>query len=256
MGRPLFSYAYSSPAVRVEPEQPQPYEKWSPFHQFDPDSDAFLDNAEDELICTPEPEGIVRGASPAVVEEVDSASSSEAGTSGRGSPTNEDDDLSIEELELDYRRRRAVAQALRAVSSASPVSPEDDGQTYRAVARPHTSYVRTSYPADRTSRSPSPHMAFPRAQVMPEPIHTSPIVTRSNPIPIPAPARPTTPLDNTPSYSLGSPSPPPSVTPRLYTWARSALPVPIPPSSPLPNRSARMSFANISASPSTARIVF
>ena len=258
MGRPLFSHAYSTPAVRVEPEQPQPYEKWSYWRQFDPDSEDFFADAEEERICTPEPDvildGVIRGASP-VADEVDSSSSS-ASSSGRGTPTLEEDGLSVEEAELEFRRR------VRDVVVGSPVN--DDGQTYRAVARPNTSYIRTSFQIERSSRSPSPQPTrrsmltpIPRAQVVPESVTPSPIpaTTRSDPIPIPA--RPTTPQNNALSYSFGSPSPPPSVTPRLYTWARSTtLPSVASPSSPLPNRSARRSFANIAASPSTTRVIF
>ena len=264
MGRPLFSQAYTSaPAVRDEPEQPQPYEKWSYWNPFDPESDAFFADAVEERIVTPEPPAEPLRGNPSLVRvedaETDSGSSSEASSSGRGTPALEEDGLSLEEHELEYRRRvtefEMHERAVRALAFA------DDGQTYRAVARPHVSSVRTTHYAAGVSRSPSPApMPIPRAQVAPEPVAVSPAVTRSNPIPIPAPARPTTPQHGTPTYSYGSPSPPPSVTPRLYTWAsRTTLPT-LPqaasPSSPLPNRSARRSFANIAASPSTARVIF
>ena len=257
MGRPLFSHAYTAPAVRVEPE---PYEKWSYWNPFDPDSEEFFADAEEERIRSPEPEsetpvleGVVRGVTE-LVEEAASSGSSEASSSGRGTPTLEDDGLSVEELEL-YRRR--VIAGNRRDTSASPT---DDGQTYRAVARPRTSFVRSSWYIEDGSRSPSPvQFSVPRAQVVPEPVvaadaPSAATVTRTSPIPIPAPARPTTPQNNTASYSYGSPSPPPSVTPRLYTWARTTVAAPSP-SSPLPNRSARRSLAHITASPS-ARIVF
>jgi hypothetical protein len=251
MGRPLFSLAYTAPSVRVEPE---PYEKWSVWNPFDPDSEEFFADAVVERMHSPEPEVSTLGGSLVVEEEAESSSSSEASSSGRATPTNDDDGLSVEELEVEYRRR-AAAQSTRRSPSASP-APVDDGQTYRAVARPGpaTSYVRSSWHAERSSRSPSPiRITIPRSQVAPEPIPvaaspaTSPV--RTNPIPIPAPARPTTPQNNTPTYFYGSPSPPPSVTPRLYTWARTALPAAASPSSPLPNRSARRSLAHIAASP-------
>lgn len=253
MGRPLFSQAYNTaPAVRVEPEQPLPYERWSYWNPFDPDSEEFFADAEDERVCPTE--GVVRGASP-VLEEAGSSSSSEASMSGRGTPTQEEDGLSVEEVELQYRRR-ALDSAVREASVRNIVtsfSPQDDGQTYRAVARPQTSYVRTSYREipqwEHPTRSPSPvEMPLPRTEVVSDlVVMTS---ARSNPIPIPA--RPTTPQDDTPTYSYGSPSPPPSVTPRLYTWT--ALQSLASPSSPLPNRGARRSLAHIAASPAATRI--
>jgi len=257
MGRPLFSQTYTAPAVRapavrVEPDQPQPYERWSYWNPFDPDSEEFFADAEDERVA----ESVIRGVSP-LLEEAASSSSSEASLSGRGTPTQEDDGLSVEEVELGYRRRilDGVVRGATVRTVVAPLSPEDDGQTYRAVARPQTSFVRTSYrePAqwDRPSRSPSP-VAFPlpHMEVLPDlPRSAS---TRSHPIPIPAPARPTTPQHGTPTYSFGSPSPPPSVTPRLYTWT--APQSFASPGSPMPNRGARRSLAHITPSPVTTRV--
>lgn len=250
MGRPLYStHAYAAPIVQVREEpEPQPQlERWSYLNQFDPDSDEFFANAEDEWVRTPELESdeLTRNeeASRGMVEEVDS---SEASSSGRGTPTEDDDGLSVEELEVERRRR--------VESREGRPADDDDGQTYRAAhvnSRPITSYARASYytrgPGSRLSPVSTP---VPRAQVQPEPA-----TTRSNPIPIPAPARPVTPPNNN-SYPFGSPSPPPSVTPRLYNWAaRGPLPAVASPSSPLPNRGARRSVAHITSSP-VARIVY
>lgn len=256
MGRPLYSQAYSAPAVRVEPEQPQPYERWSYWNPFDPDSDEFFADAEDERVCPPE--SVVRGVSP-VLEEAGSSSSSEASLSGRGTPTQEDDGLSAEEVELGYRQRvlDGVLRSDAAVRTVGrPLSPDDDGQTYRAVARPQTSFMRTSQRDspqwDPPSRSPSPvAIPLPRTEVHPD--FAPAAATRSNPIPIPMPARPTTPQNDTSAYSYGSPSPPPSVTPRLYNWT--ALQTLASPGSPLPNRSARRSLAHITTSPVVHRII-
>lgn len=257
MGRPLFSQAYTAPAVRLEPEQPQPFERWSIWNPFDPDSEEFFADAEVERICPAEEAQdsgarSTRSLSP-VEGGAESASVSEASSSGRGTPTGDDDDLSAEELELAIRRRVSPARDRRA-------GTPDDGQTYRAAARPHTSYVRALHydPPQRASPPSATTMPIPRAQVAPEPIVALPATpARSNPIPIPAPARPTTPTHGTPTYSYGSPSPPPSVTPRLYTWASRtpALPIAASPGSPLPNRGARMSFAHI-ASSSAPRVIF
>jgi hypothetical protein len=62
--------------------------------------------------------------------------------------------------------------------------------------------------------------------------------------------------------SMVTPSPPPSVTPRFYSWQHHAIPVlPASPSlvrgtreGPLTNPRARMSFARIDSSPAPIRI--
>ncbi|GJE98568.1 hypothetical protein PsYK624_148010 [Phanerochaete sordida] len=258
MGRPLYSQTHSAPAVRVEPEQPQPYERWSYWNPFDPDSEEFFADAEDERVCPPE--SVVRGVSP-VLEEVGSSSSSEASMSGRGTPTQEDEGLSAEEVELGFRRR-ALDGVVRAGATVrtvpTPLSPDDDGQTYRAVARPQTSFVRTPYRErnpdwDPPTRTPSPVLVpLPRTEVRAD--FAPMAVARSSPIPIPVPARPTTPQNDAPAaFSYGSPSPPPSVTPRLYTWT--ALQTAVSPGSPLPNRGARRSLAHITPSPASRIII-
>lgn len=255
MGRPLFSSTYDAPAVRVEPEQTQPaYEKWSYWNPFDPDSEEFFADAEDERVRPLEQED-VRGAS-ALVEDV-SSGSSDGTSSGRETPLFADSNLSVEELNLQERRRRALEQAdLDGFTDGETRTPlPDDGQTYRAVhsrvgyttfspPRAATSYVRTPYRAEQLSRSPSP-TRVPHTEVAIEPMSVSrPAPTRSAPIAIPA--RPSTP-PNQIANSYGTPSPAPSVTPRLYTWRAPALPV-ASPGSPLPNRGARMSVAHISPS--------
>src|ERR1700692_417065 len=47
MGRPLFSTSYSTPVVRTEPEPAPPtipFEKWTHWNAFDPDSDEFFES--------------------------------------------------------------------------------------------------------------------------------------------------------------------------------------------------------------------
>src|SRR5262245_34997715 len=45
MGRPLYSLSYTAPAVRTEPEAgDSPYEKWTYWNAFDPDSDEFFES--------------------------------------------------------------------------------------------------------------------------------------------------------------------------------------------------------------------
>lgn len=262
MGRPLFSHSHANPAVRVEPEQAQPaYEKWSYWNAFDPDSEEFFADAEDERV-RPLEQGDLRGE-PELVEDSNS-SSSEGSSSGRETPVFADDSLSIEEINLEARRRAAERVPLitpsRAVNADSRGPVPEDGQTYRAVHSRfgyavHTSPIVPIFEPRRPyqlSRSPSPPHV-PRAEIAIEPVALSrPAPTRSAPIAIPA--RPSTPPNQT-SYSYGTPSPAPSVTPRLYTWRPPALSAAASPGSPLPNRSARMSAAHISPSAITVQRV-
>ena len=67
--------------------------------------------------------------------------------------------------------------------------------------------------------------------------------TRALPSFPPTPVRPSTPpAQMTPLFA---PSPPPSVTPRLYSWSTLTAPTSPIPASPLTNRNARMSVAHI-----------
>lgn len=114
MGRPLFSQAYAtaSPAVRVEPEPAQQYERWTYWNPFDPDSDEFFANAEVETPVEVVQGDDARNLTSPVVVEVESSSSSEASSSGRGSPTQEDldeENLAFEELDTRLRRRPSGA---------------------------------------------------------------------------------------------------------------------------------------------------
>lgn len=265
MGRPLYSSTYETPAVRVAPDsEPHQatYEKWSYWNPFDPDSDEFLDSAEDEWLRTPSAAELseIRG----LVEEMGSSSSEES-SSGRATPTFADDGPSVEEVNVELRRRVAERTAHESPESlASERDAQDDNilddvyQDYPSPvtpprSRPALSYVRvlgnTIPTRTRQDRSRSP-VRIPRAETEIEPISiTRPAPTRS--VPIAIPARPFTPPNQT-ANSYGTPSPAPSVTPRLYTWTSR----PTTSESPLPNRNARMSMAHVSSpSVSAQRVV-
>ncbi|KAI0339598.1 hypothetical protein BDW22DRAFT_570743 [Trametopsis cervina] len=267
MGRPLFSQTYpaaSSPAVRQPEPEParaqDPYARWTYWTPFDPDSEEFFVDAEEERVR-------VGGADETiVVEDMIGSSSSEGSASGRETPVFADvmepSFAEVVEAGRWATARRALVNAnatLDAIAASDdedeelmyPQLGEDEGHTYRAMQvrqgqsppsvgfaspRATTSYVRVPHGA-RRSRSPEPIN-------LPSP---SPVQHSTVSAPIAIPARPSTP-PNQASWPYGTPSPAPSVTPRLYTWRPPALPIAVSPGSPLPNRSARMSVARISPS--------
>ena len=275
MGRPLFStviHARETPAVRVEPEPAQPAcERWTYWHPFDPDSEEFFSNAEEERVRSLDGPAEHLDQGRLVIDELSSSSSDSDGTSsGRETPIFVDGDDGLSPRELSPEEGPLVR-----TSPLHFLLPEDERHTYRAnvparvvqpppviglSSRTATSYVRTPYQGEERSpsRSPSPPSRFSppvrRGEVATEPFTVPrivPLATRSAPIAIPA--RPSTP-PNQLAWSYGTPSPAPSVTPRLYTW-RGPLPSVASPSSPLTNRTARMSVAHISPSTITVQRV-
>ncbi|KAH9930340.1 uncharacterized protein B0H18DRAFT_953241 [Fomitopsis serialis] len=98
MGRPLFSNHQQTPAVRVEPEQPQPTAK-------NGHSDEFFERSDAVYEAFMPQDGTALPQPPPLIEVPPSSSSSEASSSGRGSPTEEARrDLSSEEIDLALRR--------------------------------------------------------------------------------------------------------------------------------------------------------
>ncbi|KAI0686406.1 hypothetical protein BC835DRAFT_1420419 [Cytidiella melzeri] len=261
MGRPLFSsQTYHPLAVRIEPEPTQPTcERWTYWNPFDPDSEEFFVDAEEERI-RPLDELVVEERDRGAIDEL-SSSSSEGTSSGRETPVFADDGPFVEELSHAVRVLHRSGRPAQAESRRIFRPVEDEGHTYRAVqaravqspavagyASPMaTSFVRTANYAEQLSRSPSPRrQPLARMEVAADPVAISG-PTPSHTAPIAIPARPSTPPTQA-SWSYGTPSPAPSVTPRLYNWRAHALLGVASPASPLPNRNARMSVAHISPS--------
>jgi hypothetical protein len=197
-----------------------------------------------------------------------SSGSSEGTSSGRETPVFLDDELPTEPL---THEASVLPSSPVADINTTRVFPhfEEERHTYRALqrvqspsttrlssSRTTTSYVRTPYRSGLPSRSPSPPpRSIPRAEVAWETIpslQSTNIPPRSAPIAIPT--RPVTP-PNQASWSYGTPSPAPSVTPRLYNWRQPTLPIVGSPSSPLPNRTARLSVAHISPTITIQRVI-
>ncbi|KAF7794328.1 hypothetical protein EIP86_005462 [Pleurotus ostreatoroseus] len=227
MGRPLFSQQYTTttvPAVRVEPEHvSQPYSRWDYLNPFDPDSDEFFANAELETPVDILPsDGDREPYSP--VLDADS-SASDSSSSGSASPTQEmteDEAFAVEDSELRISRRRAGR------------SDQESAYTYRGNA--------DRAPRIRPAVLPP---ATPVARPMPYYFIDAPVQAVRSPSPdatalympaASASAPPSTPPPSTPTLAarLLEPSPPPSVTPRLYSWNGHRAGQAAPPGSPSP----------------------
>ncbi|KAI8985571.1 hypothetical protein BD414DRAFT_488517 [Trametes punicea] len=263
MGRPLFSSS-CQPAVRVQPEPQHPtYEKWTYANAFDPDADEFFENddAVYEAFIDPGqqiqlPVSTIRPP-PTVIDAgaVSSASTSEASSSGRSSPMQgvdiDDRAARVDELRFLDDTRMPVPTprnpTLDAQIDAGRGLPAQQRVLYylslieRMEAerqREHEGEVRQARPNVR-DRVPT-YIDLPpedsRAST-PEPVSRVPTT----------PSRPSTLATQSPS-PLVSPSLPPSVTPRLYSWTTFPTATVPPPASPLANHSARVSAARIPTS--------
>jgi len=105
MGRALFSEMYnSSPAVRSEPEIAiAPYDKWSVWNRFDPDSDEFFSNAEYEAFVDPVPFRDQAEEPPLAVDgDNTSSASSDSSGSERGSPMAVGSEVSATSIANEY----------------------------------------------------------------------------------------------------------------------------------------------------------
>lgn len=317
MGRPLFSH-HQTPAVRVEPEQPQPAcEKWTYWNAFDPDSEEFFKRDDAVYEAFVADDGTALPHSPTVIEAPSSMSSSEASSSGRASPSEDAGrDLSTEEIDLALRReadlirlsatredeiQRRVSEAREAFADSGVPIPDipadaDPDSVLRYVRGLDgiSRHASTQAVRERVLPPPSPSPSAPRepstgrsrpTTTTGESTHTETTGERTSAargITVAAPStlsattatqtlsfpdRPITPpaniglltmqlLSTPPSRSSAldaSPSPPPSVTPRLYSWsARNPAPAtPVSPG-PLRNRDARLSVEHISPLPDSS----
>lgn len=263
MGRALFSLAYAAPepAVRIEPEPEfEPYGRWSDWNRFDPDSDEFFQDAEYEAFIDPVHMHPQRTSSVATLETVsDSERGAESSDSGHSSdgdqgspvmprseipvvlggrlynnrPLSRSSDTHMEWME----RSSSPASYVSSSTSLLPVHSPDSLQSSDLLENPPfippPSFRQPTPDIERESRhriDPPPSPAL-RRTVNIIPINVSRIqimpATRS---PSPAsPLVPATPPSQTTPFSLHSqamitPSPPPSVTPRFYSWQNHPIP--------------------------------
>ncbi|KAJ7105474.1 proline-rich protein [Mycena crocata] len=255
MGRALFSetYGYKAPAIRVEAE-PLPVcpDKWSVYNRFDPDSDEFFEGAEYEAFV--DQEGLLEQPV-AVAELLSNSSDSSSASSDSGESTSP---------VAPPVRMTAIWDQLAAdiPGYAPPYLPritdsnanaDDDDEMLASASPPHApSSLRNSTTAtdlglahrvpDSPRRISVPPISIPAAQApsTPSPASESDVSPRTPPA-VHA------------LLPLVTPSPPPTVTPRIYMWGpRTAHATPGSPSvrhthsaGPLTNPAARQSLARI-----------
>ncbi|KAJ7696547.1 hypothetical protein B0H17DRAFT_1130940 [Mycena rosella] len=248
MGRALYSekYGVNAIAVRVEPEpvqSPEPWRKWSLSNRFDPDSDEFFEDAEYEAFMD---QGPLDVPLPLPLPPTDSSSSSSSedsdSASGRDSPpvrmTAIWDRLLDEEAAAAYQPV-PEEQLLLDIPGYALV---DDLVTIHAADGPPRAVTVTVHPPSALRNSTtatdlarargstgSAPITIPRAPSTPEP--DSPASS------FPYSASPSTPPAVYAHLQLTTPSPPPTVTPRIYMWG--ARPHPYAPASPASPTSAR-----------------
>jgi hypothetical protein len=306
MGRPLFSTSYSTPVVRTEPEPAPPtipFEKWTHWNAFDPDSDEFFESPDAVYEAFLDPadvppatgESVADGAGgrapePEILEAIiarelaegrsDSPASTEGTISGRGSPmaVGSDDpaDMVIDAYrteEFEPRRyfQRATETDIAARMtrhSGNDVEYHRTGEATMPPLRYADDDVLVTTAIDlmnerRVSRVMPPLSPFRSRGFIPQ------FSLSSNRAITPPHSN-----DHNEDESYGyatyeqqaSPSPPPTVTPRLYSWSsRGPLgrgdpgsPSPHqrqrPRPGPLTNPSARMSLTHISPAPVRIRM--
>lgn len=249
MGRALFSHHHHVVQV-VHPDSAQHCpEKWSPWNYFDPDSDEFFENAERELFTDTEEyrrqEEEEQRERPQHVRVSDIVVG-EAGMDSSASSESEDSSEhgSITESSPDWRHRVLVA--------GQEWHRQSSHRTQNELPHPATmNFLRD--PATTTTvehaRSRPRAVSLSHAHLPNSPLRHSSIPALPSSSFRQFAATPSTPHPVSISPYL-SPSPPPSVSPNIYTWNRRPLPVP---TSPLAaqtamgmlNPDARVSRANV-----------
>ncbi|KAI6113003.1 hypothetical protein F5141DRAFT_1003378 [Pisolithus sp. B1] len=260
MGRPLFSKAFqSTPVVREPEESPCPYEKWSYVNAFDPDSDEFFhdERAVYEDFVDPaesahseeEDEDEDRDAMVVRLGSFDTTSTtslSSLSDSASPSVVGAEDLANLVDDFQDLREIENTEAALTTFNSRihldelrwDPVPSAGDGRQRDASASSGTSLLAEAavYRRDRPD-----HVGRRDNVTTPPP---------SAPIPVPVlRSRRTVAIDDRtpvtpPRQTPIAPSPPPTVTPRLYSWARG--PVSSSSGSPFTNPGARTSYTHLS----------
>ncbi|KAJ7504269.1 hypothetical protein B0H11DRAFT_1981445 [Mycena galericulata] len=253
MGRALFSetYGVKAPTIRVEPEPicPNP-DKWSIYNRFDPDSDEFFEDAEFEAFKDVEHLAVAQPA-------LSSSSSSSDSDSDRGSPIL---DLPARTMPVNIIWDRMMDddsasagddQLLAEIPGYARAEEPDDRVTIRATAdsaRSVTVSVASPIhpPSALRNSTTATDLARPTISIPEEPTTPGPE----------SPVSPSTPPAVYTHLQMMTPSPPPTVTPRIYMWGGARTHVPASPASPsvrhahspgplLANPAARQSLARL-----------
>ena len=286
------TYTAPEPSVRTAPEPKVDLcERWSSWSHFDPDSEDFFQDAEYEAFVDPaqleRERAEIAAMAAAEGSTSDSSDSSDASDSDRGSPMAVGSDDPADLIAGATRRAQWAAIVDARMEVDAEWRPTTDRATSPMVYTTSPVYVSDMpalIPVDQSGnlpfippavfRAPTPTRviddetdspsASPRSATLRRTFNITPInvsrvqvepLTRS---PSPeTPGSPVTPPPHTPAayrqHAQMTPSPPPSVTPRFYSWQNHPLPaIPTSPTrvrgvreGPLTNPRARMSFTRI-----------
>lgn len=280
MGRALFSASRAAtavePAIKTQPEsQLDTFEKWSVWNRFDPDSDDFFQDAEYEAFIDPVQLEQQRlsplGGSP-TISDVGTMESSESDQHERNVMAVGSDDPAILIRGSYNPVTRTWDATIDPTASDVPVWISGD------ISPPYASSSGSSSAASSPAQSPrlsqnsdqlgNPPFIPPASFRAPSPGEqlsdaTQPFRTSRHSL---SPISITVGPINTPrrqdSYTMVTPSPPPSVTPRVYSWQNHPFPaIPTSPTvirgnsdGPLTNPRARMSYTRIETTPARVRV--
>ncbi|KAG6861462.1 hypothetical protein C0995_016553 [Termitomyces sp. Mi166 len=283
----------TEPGVPDQSDRPR-CEKWSISNPFDPDSDEFYEDATREVFTDTEAwrqeQEAVRELLVAQARGgTESSSSSEASEGDSGSPmaVGSDDPALLIADAFSGAAWRSQLIAIGAspdwaaqirkphpstfksfmLNTLGPVAPAAEAELrsqLRATRRSSAAFVPPSAfraPADSTELGTLAAASPPQSPTFRRTVTITPISIPnepSSPSP-PSPATPSTPTDNVYEHAMSSlltPSPPPSVTPHVYTWRSTPLAAQASPlanlsnsAGPLTNPSARLSFVRLNVAP-------
>lgn len=277
MGRPLYlRNPFQAPIVRVEPE-PEAYpapQKWSYWNRFDPDADEFFQSADavyEAVLDTSRPPVGIQRTGDSDRTTLEEPSSDESSTE-RDSPLDESSDMDMDEdwalhqriipprrfVERSLQARPAFGAAPTADETAQPGDPSFDRLIPTNILDAFSPERRSTSLLSNTSASSNTPIsaAVPPRTPSPIPVMLPLEHSLEQLDPIHAAARgsmPTTPSTppNRHSIPYDTPSPAPTVSPRLFQYRIrpvAAVPISVSPTSPGPltNHGARRSVAHIS----------
>ncbi|KAG1881077.1 hypothetical protein F4604DRAFT_1578173 [Suillus subluteus] len=250
MGRPLYSKAFQTEPIIREPETPLPYQKWSYINAFDPDSDEFFENDQAVYEAFIDHVPVEHSEDEEETEEDRETVVIRLDLTGEGSHLDRDSPMAVggdslaQYIAQAYQRQTAEPETpVRIDSSRDIMAPLDAHPQPVPSTQPHNIFNHTHHES--------------RGEL--------PLPTPSAPIPVPGTHSQhsssgeglsfssfyhqhlsSTPPPRYTSFSRFSPSPPPTVSPRIYSWASHHQTYSPAGTSPLPNNNARMSHAHIS----------
>ncbi|KAG1860654.1 hypothetical protein DFJ58DRAFT_778383 [Suillus subalutaceus] len=256
MGRPLYSKAFQTEPIIREPETPLPYQKWSYINAFDPDSDEFFENDQAVYEAFIDHVPVEHSEDEEETEEDRETVVIRLDLTGEGSHLERDSPMAV--------GGDSLAQYIAQAYQRQTTEPETPVRVHLAAHDIHGE-VQSDPPVSHESvEIDSSRDIMAPLDAHPQPVNF-PLPTPSAPIPVPGTHSQhsssgeglsfssfyhqhlsSTPPPRYTSFSRFSPSPPPTVSPRIYSWASHHQTYSPAGTSPLPNNNARMSHAHIS----------